>query len=137
MLQNTFLHLTKEPVCNPAIELFTALTLCAPVDPFLRPWPEILHRKYDNFCAKSDAIVEVDHIIVDQTNAATRGPLANAGRVIGAVNAIFGAADIYRTRAEWIAGATRNHARQIGLATDHLRRWVPIRPLGFTRNTFY
>src|SRR5262249_44155181 len=98
---------------------------------------KLLHRKYNDFSAKSNAIVEVDHIIVDQADAAARGALANARRVIGAVNAIFGAADIDRPRAQWIAGATRNHARQIGLATDHLRRWVPIRPLGFARDTFY
>ena len=105
---------------------------------FLRPWPnEILHRKYNYFCAKSNAIVEVDHVIVEQTDAATRSLLANAGRVIGAVNAVVGAADIYGTRAERIAGAACNHARQIGLAHDHLRRWVPIRPLGFARDIFY
>src|SRR5215467_4466437 len=98
---------------------------------------ETLHRKYNYFSAKSNAIVEVDHVIIDQADAAARGALANASRVIGAVNAIFGAADIYRPRAEWIAGATRNHARQIRLATDHLRRWVPIRPLGFARDIFY
>src|SRR5262245_18307085 len=81
---------------------------------------KFLHRKYNYSSAKSNAIVEVDHVVVDQTDAATRGARSNASRVIGAVNAIFGAADIYRTRAEWIARAARNHARQIGLAPDHL-----------------
>src|SRR6476660_5500213 len=126
-----------QPCVSPSLTLIavTAVLLWAFV---CGPRPnEILHRKYNNFCAKSDAIVEVDHIIVDQTNAATRGALANAGRVIGAVNAIFGAADINRTRAKWIARTARNHARKIGLAPDHLRRWVPIRPLGFARDTFY
>src|SRR6516164_3364165 len=96
-----------------------------------------LHRKYDYFSAKRNAIVEVDYVIIDQADTATRGALANASRVIGAVNAIFGAADINRTRAEWIAGTARNHARQIGLAHDHLRRRVPIRPLGFARDASY
>ena len=105
---------------------------------FLRPWPnEILHRKYNYFCAKSNAIVEVDHVIVDQTDATTRSVFANAGWVIGAMNSVVGAADIYGPRAERIAGAAGNHARQIRLAYDHLRRWVPIRPLGFARDNFY
>ena len=56
---------------------------------FLRPWPnEILHRQYNYSSAKSNAIVEVVHVIIEQPDAATRGAFANASRIVGAVDAI-------------------------------------------------
>ena len=44
------------------------------------------------------------------------------------MNAIDAGAEIHRARTERIAGATRHETRQIGLARDHFRRRMPVRP---------
>ena len=91
----------------------------------------------DYFRAESHAVVEVDYVLIGQADAAARNVLTNGRGVIGAVNAVLRAADVYRSGPERIARTARDHAGQIGLAYDHLRRWVPIWPLGFARDTFY
>jgi hypothetical protein len=53
------------------------------------------------------------------------------------VNTVVGAADIHGARAERITGAARDHARQIGLALDHLGRRIPIRPLGLAHDRMH
>ena len=44
------------------------------------------------------------------------------------MNAVLARAEIHGASAERIAGAAGHETRQIGLARDHLRRRIPIRP---------
>ena len=87
-------------------------------------------RQHDHLGADLHAAVQVDHVVIGQADAAARHVLADGGRIVGAVDAIDGAADIHGARAERIAGAAGGHARQIRLARDHLGRRIPVRPLG-------
>src|SRR4029078_6959135 len=73
---------------------------------------------------------QVRDVLVEHADAARGDELADRRGLVGAVNAIDGRAEIHRPRAERIAGATGHEARQIGLTLDHLRRRMPIRPLG-------
>src|SRR5262245_4600195 len=77
-----------------------------------------------------DAIVEVDHVLVDQADAAGGHLRADALRGVGAVDAIHRAAEIHAAGAHRVAVAAGHEARQIGLALDHLRRRRPVWPLG-------
>ena len=54
--------------------------------------------------------------------------LADAGGLVGAVNAVRRAAQIHCTRAKRIARAAGHEAREIGLSLQHIRRRQPIRP---------
>src|SRR5580692_980984 len=60
--------------------------------------------------------------------------MANRVRLVCAVNAIDGAAEIHGARAERIAGTARHEPRQVGLALNHFRRRAPIRPFLLARN---
>ena len=44
------------------------------------------------------------------------------------MNAILAGAQIHGAGAKEIAGPARHESRQIGLARDHLHRWMPTRP---------
>src|SRR5689334_14611439 len=55
---------------------------------------------------------------------------ADRGWIIGAVNAVFGVAEIQRACTQWIAGATADPTGQIRLTRHHLRRWNPVGPFG-------
>src|ERR1700751_2743507 len=83
----------------------------------------------DHLGADGAAIVEIGDAGVDQAEAA-RGHLG-ADRVgtVGAVDAVDGSAKVHGACAERIAGAAGPEARQIGLASDHLRWRGPVRPL--------
>src|SRR6201999_3895180 len=67
-------------------------------------------------------------VFVGEADATRRDELAYGGGIVGAVNAVFTGAEIHRARAERIAGAAGDEARQIGLARDHLGWRRPIRP---------
>ena len=88
----------------------------------------MIHWQHHNLGADVGAAVEVDHILVQQADAATRHMRANARRFVGAVNAVHCAAQIHRARAKRIAWAAGHEAREIGLALQHIRRRQPIRP---------
>ena len=94
-------------------------------------------RQNDRFGADLHAIVEVDHVVVGEANAAARYLLADGGWIVGAMDAIFGAAELHGARAERIAGAAGGHARQIRLTCDHFLRWIPIRPFGLARDRLH
>ena len=79
-------------------------------------------------------VVEIGHVVVDQAEAARRHRLTDGLRRVGAVDAVDGVAEIHGAGAERIAGAASHEARQIGLARDHLRRRMPIRPFGLARD---
>ena len=53
------------------------------------------------------------------------------------MDAVDGRTEIHRARAERIARAARHEARQIGLTVDHLRRRMPIRPLGLAADLLH
>ena len=65
-------------------------------------------------CADRDAIIEVDDVLVEQTNAAARDGLADGLGLSGAVQAeervVAVAVQIERTGAEWVVGAAINSA---------------------------
>ena len=90
-------------------------------------------RQHDHLGADLHAAVEIFHVFVGEADAARRHLLADGGRIVGAVDAIFGAAEIHGAGAERIARAAGHHARQIRLARDHLGRRIPVRPLGLAR----
>ena len=71
----------------------------------------------------------VDHVGIDQPEAAGRDASADRLRLIGAVDAVDRGAEIKRAGAERVARAAGHEARQIGLARDHLRRRRPVGPL--------
>jgi hypothetical protein len=57
--------------------------------------------------ADTDATIQIDHIIVDQPEAAGRDRLAYRLRRVGAIDTIDGIAEIHCPRAERIAGGRR------------------------------
>ena len=58
--------------------------------------------------------------------------MADGRRLIGAVDAIFGVAEIEGARSQRVAFAAGRKARQVRLARDHLFRRMPVRPLAHT-----
>src|SRR3984957_6247856 len=87
----------------------------------------------DHLRADRHAVVKVNHVVVHQTKAARRNCVSDRLQLVGAVNAIDGAAEIHRSRAERIARTAGHEPRQIGLALDHFRRRTPIRPFLLAR----
>src|SRR5215831_1841214 len=87
-------------------------------------------RQYHDLGADMHAVIEIDHVLVDQADAARGHVLADRLRRVGAVDAVHRAAEIHGTGAEGIAGAAGHETRQVGLAVDHFRRRRPVRPLG-------
>src|SRR5271163_1270560 len=59
--------------------------------------------------------------------------MADRLRRVGAVDAIYGGAEIHGACAKRIARSTGHEARQVRLALDHFRWRMPIRPFRFTR----
>src|SRR6202011_1528416 len=66
--------------------------------------------QHDHLGADLDTAIEVDHVVVDHTDAARCRAAADAPRRVGAVNAIEGAAEIQGARTEWVAFAARGEA---------------------------
>src|ERR1041385_1343138 len=79
--------------------------------------------------ADRNALVEIAHVGVGQTEAAGRHRGADGLRLIGAVDSIHRVAEIECARAERIARTPGHPARQIRLALDHLLGRRPVRPL--------
>src|SRR5262245_37254282 len=86
-------------------------------------------RQHNNLRTDLHAVVEIDHVFIGEADAAARDLPSDGARCIGAVDTILSASDVHRACAKRIAGTARGHARQIGLASEHLSRWIPIRPL--------
>ena len=86
--------------------------------------------KHHHAGADLDAVEQVGDILVQHADAARGDELADRRGLVGAMDPIDGGTEIHRARAQRIAGAAGHEARQIGLAFDHLRRRMPIRPLG-------
>src|SRR5260370_5997301 len=83
---------------------------------------------HNHLAADRGAVVEVDHVAVDEAKAAGGYRLTDGLRLIGAVNAIHSVAEVECAGAERIAGASRHETRQIGLARDHFGWRSPIWP---------
>src|SRR6202021_2170062 len=83
------------------------------------------------------AVEKVRDVLVQHADTARRDELADRRRLVGAVDAIDGAAEIHRTRAQGIARTTGHEARQIGLALDHFGRRMPIRPFRLARDLLH
>src|SRR5262249_36211794 len=98
--------------------------------------PPLIVWKDHDFGSDADATVQIDDVGVLQPDASARYVLADGARIIGAVDAIFGIAEIKRPRSQRIAGTAADPARQIGLARHHLRRRDPIRPFGLANDCF-
>src|ERR1700730_17774650 len=62
--------------------------------------------------------------------------MAYRRRLIGAVDAIDGVAEVESAGAQRIAFAAGHEARQIGLPLDHFFRRMPVRPLAHVTDTF-
>src|SRR6185437_16997067 len=63
--------------------------------------------------------------------------MADGRWLVGAVDAIVGAAEIHRARAERVAWSAGHEPWQVGLTLDHLGRRVPVRPLLFPGDFLY
>ena len=88
----------------------------------------IRSRQYNHGRADSHTAVKVLNVLVGQTNAA-RGHEAADGRwLIGAVDPVFGVAEIHRARPERIGFTAGHEARQVRLARNHLLGREPVRP---------
>src|SRR5262249_54929928 len=81
--------------------------------------------------ADLDAVVQVDHVVIDHADASGGRAAADGRGRVGAVDAVEAAAEIHGARAERIGDATGHEARQIGRTGGHLRRRRPIGPLRF------
>jgi hypothetical protein len=88
----------------------------------------IRSRQYNHGRADSHTAVKVLNVLVSQTNATGGNEAADGRWLIGAVDPIFGVAEIHRTGAEWICFAAGHEARQVRLALDHLLGREPVRP---------
>src|SRR5208337_877087 len=82
----------------------------------------------DDLRSDRHAAIEIGDVIVDEAEAAGRDGVADRLRLVGAMDAIDGLAEIERARAHRVARAAGHEARQIGLALDHLRWRTPVRP---------
>src|SRR5215813_6476779 len=89
-------------------------------------YPLLLH---DHGRADLDPVIEIDHVLVGQADAARRRRRANRVRLVRAVDAVKRRAEIHRARAERIVDTTRHVTRQFGLALEHLVGRRPVRPL--------
>src|ERR1043165_575434 len=83
----------------------------------------------DNLGPDGNSIIEIDHVAIDEPETSGRHGGADGLRLIGAVNAVDGLAEIERTRAHGIAGPSGHKAGQVGLPRDHFRRRSPVGPL--------
>src|SRR5579863_8330749 len=88
------------------------------------------------FGSDTDAAVKIFHVLVAQTDAATRHVLADRARIVGAVDAVIGVAQIHGASAERIARTAADPARQIRLTGDHFGWRRPIRPFGLAGDSF-
>ena len=93
--------------------------------------------KHDHFRPDFHPLIKVRYVLVGQPNTAGRNPLPDRVGLVGAVNSIFGLAQIHRPSAEWIAGPARHKPRQVGLTRKHVCRRTPIRPLCFPGNHLF
>src|SRR5262245_22485700 len=84
---------------------------------------------HDHLGADRHAVIEIDDLVVDQTEAAGRHRVSDCIRRIGAMDAIDCVAEIERAGTEWIARTACHLAPQIGLPFKHFRRRRPVRPL--------
>src|SRR5208337_2082417 len=88
----------------------------------------------DDFGPDRHAIIEIADVRIDQAETAGRDGVADRLRLVGAVDAVDGLAEIHCPRAHRIARSARHEARQVGLALDHLRRRAPVRPFLLARD---
>jgi hypothetical protein len=94
-------------------------------------------RKHDHFRSDIHPLIKVHDIFISQPNTAGRNSLPDRIGLVGAVNSIFGLAQIHRPSAERIAGTACHKPRQIRLARQHLYRWTPIRPFCFAGHSLF
>src|SRR4029077_14240676 len=97
------------------------------------PRPQLRRRRirsgqHNDTGAHHDPPVKVLDVLIGQTNAAGGHEAADSGRLIGAVDAVFGIAQIHGARAERIGLAPGHEARHVRLARDHLLWRQPVRP---------
>ena len=71
-------------------------------------------------CRHGHGCREVHDVPIGQPNASRGHKRADGRRLIGAVDAINGVAEIKCARAERVARTTRHETRQVGLAVNHL-----------------
>src|SRR5258705_8741622 len=88
---------------------------------------------HDDLGADGNPFIEIRDFRIDQAEAAGGHRAADGLRLVGAVDAINGVAEIQGARAHRIARPARHEAREIRLALDHLRRRRPIRPFLLAR----
>jgi hypothetical protein len=97
----------------------------------LQVWTLVHH----HLRADGHTIIQINHVIVDETKATRRDSVPYGLWLIGAVDSIYRLSEIKGSSAELVTRATRHEPRQIGLSGDHFWWWGPIRPLRFSRYT--
>src|ERR1700747_879435 len=83
---------------------------------------------YAQLCADVDTTIEIDHVVIHETETTGRDCLAYGLRGVGSVNAIYGISKVHRARAKRITRTSGHETGQIRLPLDHFRWRVPIRP---------
>src|SRR5215470_16132438 len=89
---------------------------------------------HDDPSADRHPLVEVDDLVVRQTEAARRHGMADRLRLVGAMDAVDRVAEIHRAGAERVARTTCHPTRQVGLARNHFRRRCPVGPFRLARD---
>src|SRR5215831_7094766 len=84
---------------------------------------------HDDRRADPDPVVEIDHVLIGQADAARRYRLPDLVGLVRTVNAIEARAEIDRACPHRIVRAARHMVREIGPAVQHLVRGCPVRPL--------
>src|ERR1700733_15373315 len=92
------------------------------------------NRQHNDLRAEVNPAIEVNDVLIEHPDAATRRAATDRRRLVGSVDGIDGAAAILRSSTQGIAATARHEARQLGLARNHLCGRDPVRPLGLPRN---
>src|SRR5262245_34754608 len=83
---------------------------------------------HDHLGADRYAVVQVHDVVIDEAKAARRYGMTDRVRLVGAVDAVDGGAEVEGTCAQRVARAPGHPARQIRLSRNHLGGRCPVRP---------
>src|SRR5262245_33387681 len=99
-----------------------------------KPFLELGSVAHDHPGAHRHPIIQIDDGVVHQAEATRRHGIADCLRLVGAVDAVDGVAEVERARAQRVAGAAGHEAGQVRLARNHLGRWGPVGPFRLARD---
>src|SRR4051812_5575563 len=98
---------------------------------FARPTLDRRSVPDDHFRPDRHALEKIDHVAIGKPKASRGDGVTDRFRLVGAVYAVDGRAEIKRASAHWIPGAASHETRQVGLPRNHLGRRCPVWPFRF------